>query len=99
VSWYAYDVNGYVADVASIGGWQAFRAWARAQGGALAAFIDKGSTRNLPELRAELKAYRAPDADVDSVRRSLLAATDKASQVLILSDGETTADDEEPADA
>lgn len=84
----AYDSNGYLGDVASIGGWTAFAKWAGDRSGALTSLVRTGASENLSRLIAEMGVLYAPDPDVESVRKGLLALAQKAQEILIVSEGE-----------
>ena len=84
----AYDAEGYLGDVASIGGWTAFAKWAAQQGDELARLARQGSSTDPTRLAVQLNSLQAPDPDVDSVRVGLLALANKADEILIISEGE-----------
>lgn len=88
VSYYAYDVHGYVGDLASGPGWHKFVAWASAQGGQLAQLANSGKVTQLNTLAAEAARAHAGDASNDSIRANLIALARTADEVLIVSDGE-----------
>jgi hypothetical protein len=87
MSFAAYDVNGYLGDVASGGGLAAFRRWAKTQPNrpALAAFLTDGHAVPF-ELAADLRTVMTT-GEPESTRQLLLKYTDLAVDVLILSDG------------
>ena len=88
MSYYAYDANGYVGDLASVSGWHKFAAWAREQGGQLARLADSGKATELDELADQAARARAGDASDDSIRANVAALARQADGVLIVSDGE-----------
>jgi hypothetical protein len=90
MSYYAYDVNGYLGDAASIGGWDDFRQWAQGQGGEMANLCRDGVSDDPSALAAELKAGAAPNDSADSVRANLATLAAKATEVFIIGDGETS---------
>ena len=95
MSWYGYDENGFVGDVASIGGWNDFCAWARDKGGQLATLANDGVSTDLAMLASELeKAAPAPRGDIESVRLNVVRLAGKAQGLLIISDGEEEAPDD-----
>jgi len=89
MSYYAFDANGYVGDVASINGWNEFAAWAIAQGGELEKFAREGQSQNLKALAAQLERSKAT-GDVESTRTGIAALIDKASEILIVNEGDET---------
>ncbi len=87
MSFYAYDVNGYVGDVASVGGLRQFASWARSLGGAAEKFVDEGYTHDPAALQKQLSTAKATGDD-ETVRENLAKLAGKAEECLILSDGE-----------
>ena len=83
----AYDSNGYLGDVASIGGWTAFVKWAAQQDDELARLARQGSSTDPIRLAVQLNSLSAPDPDVESVRAGLFALAQKAEELLIISEG------------
>lgn len=87
MGWAYYDANGYVADAASLGGWESFRRWAETQAAALADFARRGWTEDLTAIQQAAKEARPSDPSDASVLRDLVAAVGKADTILILTDG------------
>lgn len=88
MTYFACDVNGYIGDVASIGGWRDFRKWANtAQGDEIIRFMINGYTRDPARLAVQLEMANAPIDSVDSTRRNLYELALKADTLLILTDG------------
>lgn len=90
MSYYAYSGEEYIGDVASISGWDAFRAWAKGRGKALDALLESGDSDNLVELLSDLRSGHSTDEDTDSVRTNLIAlvnAAMRAGNTLTISDG------------
>jgi hypothetical protein len=86
MSYYGADVNGYLGDAASNGGWADFTKWARAQGDpALTKLADEGWAE-APALMAALAGHRATGT-VDLTRLGLLTLARKAEDILLVSDG------------
>lgn len=90
----AYDVNGYVGEVASLGGWRELAVWARSVGGALRDLVDTGFTTDPGALAAKLDAQTVLDATIDATRKNLAHIARYAQEVLIISDGVDTEDAE-----
>ena len=88
MSFYAYDANGYLGDVASIGGWTAFGEWAMPKGGEVLRLIRQGTSTDLARLSDQLSDLYSPDSDVESVRVELLGLVRKAEELLIITEGE-----------
>lgn len=87
MSYYAYDLSGYVGDLASIGGWEQFRSFAKELGGAAAQFADEGYTEDPEALAKQLDKAEA-SGSVDSTRKLLVDYARSANECLIVSDGE-----------
>lgn len=88
MSYIALDVNVYLGDVASLGGWAEFANWARTLAAgrpALEALLDNGWAE-APGLIADLEAVTAT-GDAESTRLVLLALARKADEILIITDG------------
>jgi hypothetical protein len=87
MGYYLYDSRGYVADAASVFGWDDFAKWARPYP-VIDRFVEHGRTTNLPALIAALSKAKARDPSADEVRVGLLQAAKRArGGILILSDG------------
>jgi hypothetical protein len=89
---YVADANGYMGDIASLGGWRNFSEWAPADG-PIAHFIRDGYAEEPEKLKAALEALKAERPGVESIRRELAAYAGRADAVLILSDGESEDDE------
>jgi len=87
MSYVARDVNGYLGDVASLGGWATFAEWAALQTGrpALAALLEEGWA-DAALLLADLEAKAAP-GDAESTRAVLAVLARKAEDILLVTDG------------
>lgn len=85
MSYYLYDVNGYVADGPSIQGLEDLAAWSRAIP-AVQSFITQGQSTDLRDL-ADALASSPAKGSVDSSRVLLLNAVLDAKGILILSEG------------
>jgi hypothetical protein len=93
MSYIARDVNGYLGDVASLGGWATFVQWARTQPKLLMlAVLLRDGWAPAAGLVADLSAGVAP-GDADSTRKELLALAQRAEDVLIVTDGVGDADE------
>jgi hypothetical protein len=91
MSYYAYDANGYLGDVASVAGWAAFAPWAQAQGKQLAVLANGGHVIGeaaLDALGQQLADLKGEGSSNESIRINLLALSRTATDVLIISDGE-----------
>jgi hypothetical protein len=101
MSYYAYDANGYIGDVASAGGYGHFMAWASQQGGPIRQFADKGEHNDPAALATALERAarpRGPDAaSADSVRLNMAALARLAEEVFIVNNG-VEPDNGEPED-
>lgn len=86
MSYYAADANGYLDDVASVGGMRDFRNWAKTQEPVIRQFVERGSTEQITELADALEAAKA-EGSVASTRNNLVEQARKAQEVFILSDG------------
>ena len=86
MTYIASDSGGYVGDVASIGGWAEFAAWARVSrpGPQTMALLAFGYSLDPASLTRELVAVSASNADIDSVRENLIGMAEKADEILIL---------------
>lgn len=88
MSYYAYDSNGYLGDVASGTGWQEFCEWAQNQSGPVATFVEHGSTDDPVALADALdELVVVGDADTEGIRKNLVTIAERANGVLIVSDG------------
>lgn len=85
MSYALYDSTGYLTDVASIGGWKRFCAWAITRG--VHAFTDAGQTTDPVHVAHALAGLNAADPGVESIRRTLVDAADRAQDYLVLTDG------------
>lgn len=96
MSYSLYDSRGYVADIASGGGWTDFRAACETQepGPETESLVEDGFSDFPADLAAELQAVRFDDPSADSVRQQLAATAAKCEDVCILTDG-VGFDDEE----
>jgi hypothetical protein len=83
----AYDMDDFLGQVASNGGWYSWAAWARGQGGALAELADKGCTEDIPALIEALTDKHPTDKGDRSVHAEILVAAKKAAGIFIVSDG------------
>lgn len=86
MGYYVADANGYIADIASIGGWRAFRAWSSVDP-IVRDFVITGVTETPATLAQALLDDHADDPDVESIRSALYSCAEAADAVLILSDG------------
>ena len=84
----AYDSNGYLGDVASIGGWTAFAKWAAPQGYDVTELIRQGHSADPRAVALQLNGMHSEDPDVESVRKTLFDLAQKAEELLIVSEGE-----------
>jgi hypothetical protein len=87
---YAYDVDGYVGDVASVGGWaDIVRVMLRSGDPVLIALANEGCTQKLEELISSLQRWGKdrPTPQVDAVRLNLIKLARKCKLILIISDG------------
>jgi hypothetical protein len=91
VSYYVANQNGYLGDVASVGGLSLFREWAEHQDEQIRAFVENGLTEDPAGLSEALARATAEDPFVDGLRHQLSVWAESA-EVLIISDG--TTDDE-----
>lgn len=89
MSFYAYDVSGYVGDVASVVGWADFCDWAEGAGGEVSSLTNDGVSNDPAALAQQLGGMSAPDPDVEAVRVGLLGLAQKAKELLIVSEGES----------
>lgn len=89
MSFYLADANGYIRDIASIGGWRGFIEWAP-DDGPIRDFIEQGETHDPESLATALSMEQADRLATDSIRRDLIEAARAADEILILSDGETS---------
>jgi hypothetical protein len=87
MSYYAYDVHGYLGDVASGPGWHDFTLWAATQGGALAQLAKNGYVYQTNVLAAEAARATAPNASAASILSNLIQLARKAEDCLLVSDG------------
>ena len=88
MGYYLYDVEGYVADFGSAGGFSALSPFLERAGPASLEFVDLGATERLEELRVELAGIKdVSDPDVQSSLSALIAAVGVAKEIIILSDG------------
>ncbi len=92
MSYSLYDPTNkrYLGDVASIGGWAAFRTWVLAQHDlepVVRGFVLKGGTSDPQKLATALHAMVAQDKDVNSVRQQLAFLAGDAPRAIVLSDG------------
>ena len=88
MSLYAYDVNGYLGDVASISGWADFVDWGLLKGGEVTRLTSKGFSEKPAQLEEQLRGLYATNPEVESVRVGLLSLAGRAEGVLIISEGE-----------
>jgi hypothetical protein len=98
MTWYLCDAHGYIEDIASLGGWRAFKTWAHDQPErALHDFIRDGETRTPGDLADALARLKAPH-DVNGIRISLARAARACERAgaapLLLSDGTDDADED-----
>ena len=82
-----FDDEGYVADVATSGGWAEFAEDGAGTGSELDSFINDGWSENLDTLRADLAKVETSSADTEDVLKGLKEAVDHAKGFVILSDG------------
>jgi hypothetical protein len=87
VSYVAHDVNGYLGDLASNGGWATFVRWAEQQSGPVRAFVEQGATKDPAALAAALTDGPAPPSEVEEVWVGLKDYASRADEVLIVWDG------------
>ena len=92
MSYYLYDIHGYLADGPSIVGLEQLAEWANGKP-AIEAFIEAGHTEDLEALSEALK-YAHATGSVEETREGLLNAALHAEKILILSDG--VEEDDEP---
>lgn len=89
MSYYTADVRGYLADIASVGGWHNFIVWEERQHNALQLhnFVQKGFTEDPQSLADELRDLRSDILSVETTRIGLQAAARRAEEFLIFTDG------------
>lgn len=89
MSYYAADIKGYLADIASVGGWHNFVLWADRQHNAhhLQSFVLAGCTDDPQALADELIDMRCDALSVETTRVGLQAAARKAESFLLFTDG------------
>lgn len=87
MTYYVYDVNGYVGDAASVGGFGDFARWARKQGGLLRELADKGYVNDVKGLAKELASTKSMNESAEWVRANLARLAKKTNGVFIISDG------------
>ena len=83
-----FDSTGDLGDFANISGLRDFHAWAATQHPLIANFARDGFTKDPESLAKVLRSTMAPE-NAETMRRDLLAAAEKAKDVLIVSDGPT----------
>ena len=88
MSYYVADAAGYLADIASIGGWQAFRAWSKTQEPAIRQFVERGMTEQPLALQIALQKA-VSTREVQSIVNDLITQCGRAEEILILSDGQS----------
>ena len=88
MSYQLYDVNGFVGDLASNGGYNDFVQWAKRQGpGRIKQFVTQGTAIGLEELAADLGRAKSDNSSADSVRQNLIKLLGKAEMVAIVNNG------------
>lgn len=89
MSYSIYDSRGYVAEVASGGGWSDFRAAVETDspGPETNTLVAEGSSDDPEALFDELRAVSFDDESADSVRAMIAHAASKCQDVAILTDG------------
>lgn len=88
MSYYLFDVNGYVGDLASIRGLRELREVLSEKGKEIDVFLDEGCSEKLLVLREELLSIDKPDnKDVASTLKNLLFLIKKCTDIAIISDG------------
>ncbi len=88
MSYYLYDVDGYVADGPSITGLEELRPVLESAGPTSREFVENGETLQLELLLEELSNIETPkNPSVAHSLKALIAAAAKASVILILTDG------------
>lgn len=93
MSFYVYDTDGYVGDLASIGGWGLFRKAAEELGGAAWEFAEDGYTENPEGLAGQLADVEL-EGSAEDTRKLLVEYAGKAKECLILTDGEDGSDED-----
>jgi phage baseplate assembly protein W len=94
MSYYLYDISGYIGEGPSVGGMDDFANWAESSKyKAMQEFIETGQTDKIKELIEDLETSRATGT-VEQTRVEILKIAKKARGVLILSDGSS---DNEPS--
>lgn len=89
MSYYLYDDDGYVGDVASIGGWGALVHAAEGSNQSLDAFFETGVTSDTGAVRNALLHLNLPAGDVASTRDNLAHLMLLARGDVVLSEGYT----------
>lgn len=96
MSYYLADDNGYLADFASIGGLADLRKWAAGQAQDVKSFFETGETTNPSMLATALKTVKIPGPIVADAVGLLRKFAPGAAGTLVISDGITDGEDEEP---
>lgn len=86
MGYYAADKNGYLEDVASIGGMRDLRQWGRTQAPVIRQLLANGVSDSPKDLAAALRSASSEGA-VKSTVLHLADVADRAEELLILSDG------------
>jgi hypothetical protein len=94
MGFYAADANGFIADVASTTGLHDFSTEAEAHPGTIATFAEAGETDDPEALAAALAAVTFQNLSAETVRQAILGCAQRAAEVLILSDGADTDEDD-----
>jgi hypothetical protein len=90
MGYYAADKNGYLEDIASIGGMKAMRKWSKTQVAVIRNLFEHGSTHQVKEV-AEALLVAHVEGEVASTVRNLARVAAQAEELLILSDGNNDA--------
>ena len=87
MSYYAYDLKGYVGDAASNGGWYRFAKWLREQpeGSEMRFLGEEGCCDEPATLAKELKAAHLDDVSDESLRKNFIDLASKANGILVIS--------------
>jgi hypothetical protein len=95
MGYYIYDVNGYVGDLATTFGLDAFEKYVGDDDPVLGALFELGWSPVDGDLTASLDAIpKSDDPDIEEIRQAFIELAKKCDSALIISDGHSEDDDE-----
>ncbi|MGA2917946.1 hypothetical protein [Methanoregula sp.] len=87
MTYYIYDVNGYVGDLASSRGLYGLKEALQGRGGALEELFENGCIEDINGVIAELKGAKNKNTDVAKTICNLRALVKRCDSIIIITDG------------